>query len=321
MSEFNFNWDSINGASDPFADKKKTWETDTRFYKLKRDDNDNGAAVVRFLPDGELRELNGVKSMGTLQKVIKINANNSKNGKRRFVSEYSPRTIGLPDPFYEEFGRLYNAGLKDEAKKFGTANRYIANIYIVRDPAAPENEGKVFLLDISETLAKKIEGYLQPSEQEKALGTEPVQLFNPINGYNFLLKCGKGGNGFINYDASAPAKDASALFKNNEEAINFIKEKCYKLSEFTDPKTFLSYDELKQKLAYVKFEDFDGNTGISNTAKVESVTTQTSGEFKAVEPSISVQTTQTTQTEQTPQNQPTQSKQSKELDDLLSGLM
>lgn len=314
--EFNFDWSSINGGNDPFAEKK-SWESDERFYKLKRNEKDEGAAIIRFLPDGELKELNGVKSMGTILEVLKINANITKNGQRRFVSEYSPRTIGKADPFMEEFSRLWNAGLKDEAKKFGSTTRYFANIYIVKDPAAPENEGKVFLLDMSQTLANKIKSYLQPSEQERALGTEPIQLFNPLNGYNFVLKCAKGSNGFLSYDSSAPAKEASALFKTNEEAINFIKENCHKLSEFTHPDTYLSYDELKKKLAWVKFES---DNAAQNTQSVQSVETQvnqntqsvqsvttTKDEFKAVEPQITTEIKETKSVDD-------------ELDDLLNSI-
>ena len=80
-----------------------------------------------------------------------------KNGKKRFVNELSPATIGAPCPFQEKWQELWNLGQKDESKKFGRGVRYYTNIKVIKDPANPANEGKIFLLDMSGTMKDKIQ--------------------------------------------------------------------------------------------------------------------------------------------------------------------
>lgn len=271
MTEDIFSWDSMNAGADPFAEKSNRFETDDRFYTLTKDKDGKGAAVIRFLPDGEKRE-NG--SMGTIQKVFKINTTFTKNGKKRFVNEYSPTTIGLPDPFQEEWSRLYNAGDKEASKAFNRTTRYITNIKVIKDPACPENEGKIFLFDMSYTMAQKIQGYIQPSEADLALGTKPKALFNPINGYNFKLIAKMGANDMITYDSSTIDDAPSAIYKDAQEAIDDISKNAHKLSWFLDESNYLSYDKLKEKLDWVCWKD-SNNSGSSSKPEVKVETAAT----------------------------------------------
>ena len=71
----NFDWNSMNAGANPF--ETKSYESDTRFYSLAKDENGNGAALIRFLPS-EVHE-NG--SMSTIMKVFKYNVR-SKTSKR-----------------------------------------------------------------------------------------------------------------------------------------------------------------------------------------------------------------------------------------------
>ena len=50
--DFNFDFNTLSGGKDPFA-AKSNFTTDERFYTLTKDENGNGAAIIRFLPDGE----------------------------------------------------------------------------------------------------------------------------------------------------------------------------------------------------------------------------------------------------------------------------
>ena len=54
-----FDFGSMTSAlgANPFDKKKFQYEEDTRFYKLKRDDNDNGVAIIAFLPDASKHTL------------------------------------------------------------------------------------------------------------------------------------------------------------------------------------------------------------------------------------------------------------------------
>jgi hypothetical protein len=199
--------------------------------------------------------------------MIKINADKGYNN--RFCKDWSPVTIGQPDPFNEEFSRLWNAGKKEEAKKFGRLERYIANIKVIKDPANPENEGKIFLFDMSKTLFGVIKNALQPTEDELAMGVEPKNVFNPIKGNSFLLKATKGDNGIITYTNSKFAEKEDGIYKNEKEAEEDIKANAYNLSDFLKPESFKSYEELKHCLAWLKGEKGNETSETSESPKTE----------------------------------------------------
>ena len=106
-----FNWDAMKEqvGADPFADNSKKFEEDKRFYKLTKDDKNNGAAVIRFLPDSE---------RNTIQKMFKIQTTIITNGKKRFVNEWSPQTIGTKCPFQEKWAELWNSGDKEKSTRY-----------------------------------------------------------------------------------------------------------------------------------------------------------------------------------------------------------
>lgn len=272
-SEFDaFNFDNLmnaNNNKNPFDDNSKSFARDERFYVLSKDENGSGSALIAFLPDN---------SKHFIQRVYKINSTVIKNGKKRFCAEYSPSTIGLPDPFQEEWARRYNAGDKEGARQFGRTVRFITNIKVIKDPANPENEGKIFLYDMSQTMASKIQKALSPSEADIQLGEERMEVYNPLAGYIFTLKCTRGANGIPSYDASSfkpmgTGKTIYGSYSNDDEklevlkkAVADIKDHTYDLGEFLKPEAYLSYDELKKKFDYVSFAD------VGTSAHVEQAT-------------------------------------------------
>lgn len=243
-----FNFDAMKEAVgvDPFAQETKRYASDDRFYKLAKDKDGNGAALIRFLPDSE---------KGMIQKMFKINTTITKNGKKRFVSEFSPSTIGQPCPFQEEWQKLWNAGDKDGAKMYGRGVKYVANIKVIKDPANPDNEGKIFLFEMSGSMKDKIQQAVDPSEQDRALGAEPKQLFNPLAGNSFRLVAKKGSNGIINYESSEVVNEVTSIYDSVEAALEDIKANTHKLSDLLKPESFMSYDELTKKKAWVTFAD------------------------------------------------------------------
>lgn len=300
-----FDFDNIVSeiGKDPFAAQSDKYAEDERFYKLKKDKDGNGGAVIRFLPD---------KNKNMIIQVNKINTTVEKNGKKRFVNELSPTTISLPCPFQEEWQRLWNAGQKEESKRFGRAVRYYANIKVIKDPQAPENEGKIFLLDMSGTLKDKIQKLVSPSQADKDLGAIPKQLFNPVKGNSFRLVARKGTNGITNYDSSDAVADETSIYNNVEEAFADIRDNTYDLNEFRNPATYLSYEKLQDKLKWVTFAE------TPKVAEVQSVTTQQT-EINAA--SQTVENVQTAQTVETVQPSTTQEQKSQSLDAMLEGLI
>lgn len=243
-----FNFDALKQelGADPFAEKSNKYAKDERFYTLAKDKEGNGAALIRFLPDSE---------KGMIQKLFKINTTIVKNGKKRFVSEFSPATIGQPCPFQERWQELWNAGDKEGAKMFGRGIRYVANIKVLKDPANPENEGKIFLYEMSGAMKDKIQSAVDPSEQDRALGAQPKELFNPLRGNSFRLVARKGANGQINYDNSEVINEVTSIYDSVEQALEDIKTNTHTLSGLLKPESFMSYEELQKKMAWVTFSE------------------------------------------------------------------
>ena len=322
ISSFDFATMKETLGSDPFAEKSK-FETDDRFYKLEKDKDGNGGAVIAFLPDSESRPI---------QQLFKINSTNTMNGQRRFVNEWSPINVKQPDPFQEMWQIYWNQGNKTEARKFSRITRYITNIKVIKDPANPANNGRVFLYDMSHTMKEAIMKALSPSDQEIMLGEKPKEIFNPLKGWVFYLKCSKGANGITDYTRSefkylgdgktiyGALNDPETLKKFEDDIVNHT----YKLSSFLIPagqpgSVYKTYDELKAKLDYVMFKNAD------NTVTEVSEVTPTQPEIKsAQEVAPQAQTAQTVQevqmTQQPIANPDTVLTNTDSLDDILSGL-
>lgn len=258
-----FDFDKLASSQEQAFGEKKADFGDDRFYKLKRDENGNGAAIIRFLPD---------PNMKLMQQIFRINVNNQKGAERRWVSELSPQNINQPDPFHKAWADLWQAGKKEEARMFARQTRFYTNILVIKDPANPANEGKVFLLDLSQSLKLMLENAMFPSEADRALGAEPKALFNPLQGHNFKLVSSKAATGFITYEKSSVVDAVTSVFDSKEEAVTFIKENCYPLDDFLKPEAYKSYAELQEKLNYVMFRDTPATVQSAKSAEVVDAT-------------------------------------------------
>ena len=147
--------------------------------------------------------------------------------------------------------------------------QYYSNIYVVKDSANPQNEGKVFLYRFGKKIFDKIMETMQPAFEDET----PVNPFDFWEGANFKLKLRKV-DGYWNYDKSE-FEAPSALFDKDDE-LEKLWETQYSLSEFTAPTNFKSYDELQTRL----------NTVLSGTTKVGNVTDLQSGNAFDDSPSV-----------------------------------
>lgn len=258
-----FDFDKLASSQEQAFGEKKADFGDDRFYKLKRDENGNGAAIIRFLPD---------PNMKLMQQLFRINCNGQKGAEKRWVSELSPQNINQPDPFHKMWADLWQSGKKEEARQFARQTRFYTNILVIKDPANPANEGKVFLLDLSQSLKLMLENAMFPSDADRALGAEPKALFNPLQGHNFKLVSSKAATGFITYEKSSVVDAVTSVFDSKEEAVAFIKENCYPLDDFLKPEAYKSYEELQQKLDYVMFRDTPATAQSAKSAEVVDAT-------------------------------------------------
>jgi len=242
----NLNWDQLekNLGNDVKGNEKKSFKDD-RFWKLARDENDNGTAIIRLLPDPE-----GTPFIQRYSHAFQSYDEVSK--KKRWYITNSPETIGEACPASELWSKLYNLGsdeARDEARTFGRKLKFLANIKVIKDPANPQNEGKIMLWEFGPKLKDKFTQALNPSQSEREMGEEPKELFNPFKGNNIKLKI-KKASGFLNYDDTT-IMEQSSIYDDTESAKTDILDNGHKLSEFKTPEAFGTYEELKNKMKFV----------------------------------------------------------------------
>jgi hypothetical protein len=156
-------------------------------------------------------------------------------------------TLGKKDPVSDLNRELWNAGAegspqRDQARKQKRKLNYYSNIYVVKDSANPENEGRVFLYRYGKKIFDKIMESMQPAFEDET----PVNPFDFWKGADFKLKITRVA-GFWNYDKSEFA-ETSTLGGFNDKELEAIWKEEHSLAAFTADDQFKSYDELKQRL-------------------------------------------------------------------------
>jgi hypothetical protein len=210
--------------------------SDDRLWKLDVDKSGNGYAVIRFLPAPNGEDLPFVKLYS-----------HAFQGSGGWYIENSLTTLGQKDPVSELNSELWNNGTdagKELARKQKRKLTYISNIYVVKDPANPSNEGKVFLYKFGKKIFDKLTAAMQPEFEDE----EAIDPFDFWQGANFKLKA-KNVAGYRNYDSSEFA--AAGPLLDDDDAMEAIWKKQYSLSELVAADQFKTYDELKKRLDYV----------------------------------------------------------------------
>ena len=209
---------------------------DDRLWKLECDKSGNGYAVIRFLPAPNGEDLPFVKLYS-----------HAFQGPGGWYIENSLTTLGQKDPVSEYNTMLWNNGTdagKEQARKQKRKLTYMANIYVVKDPANPSNEGRVFLFKFGKKIFDKLTAAMQPEFEDE----EAIDPFDFWQGANFKLKA-KNVAGYRNYDSSEFARPDALL--DDDDAMEAIWKKEYSLAELVAADQFKSYDDLKKRLDYV----------------------------------------------------------------------
>ena len=226
-------------------------------WKLEVDKAGNGYAILRFLPAPPGEEMPFVRLW-----------DHGFQGPGGWFIEKSLTTIGQDDPVSEYNSQLWNSGIesnKDIVRKQKRRLGFYANVYVVKDPANPQNEGKVFKYKFGKKIFDKLNEAMNPQFEDE----EAVNPFDFWEGTDFKLKARKV-EGYRNYDKSefaAPGRitkpDGSDM---SDEEMESLWNSQHSLQEIVDPKNFKSYNELKAKL--YKVLALDGSTSApTNTAE------------------------------------------------------
>ena len=259
--------------------EKKSY-VDERIWKPVMDKTGNGFAIIRFLPAPDGEELPWAKRWN--------HAFQGPTG--QWYIENSLTTIGQNDPVSELNTKFWNSGVesdKEIARKQKRKLQYYSNIYVVKDGANPQNEGKVFLYRYGKKIFDKVMETMQPAFEDET----PVNPFDLWKGANFKLKLRKV-DGYWNYDKSEFAESSALL--DDDDALEAVWKSQYSLTEFTAPTNFKSYDELTTRLNTV----LSGTTTVGNVVEMSTAFDDSPSETIVVDtkeepaPTVSVSATE-----------------------------
>jgi len=220
-----------------FETKSSKSFDDPRFYYPDRDDQGNAVAELRFLPTND-----AVDDAPFVKYYL-----HKFQGPGGWFWQNCRTSIGESDcpvcdanrQLVEQAGGKWDAvpeSVKQIVRNRKRQQVFVANVYVVRDKAKPENEGKVFLFKFGSTIMDMIKSAINPEfEDEKQFNP-----FDPWHGANFNFKIRKV-DGQVKYDKSTWG-DVGPLFKD-DDAIEELSKKLFDLGEFVAPEAFKSFEE------------------------------------------------------------------------------
>jgi hypothetical protein len=226
--------ESLNAQLDKISSKSYQDPNAGKFWKPTRDKAGNGFAIIRFLPAPEGEEM----------PFVRVWDHGFQGPTGLWYIENSLTTINQDDPVSEFNGKLWNSGVdadKDQARKQKRRLKYTSNVYVVKDPAHPENEGKVFMYSFGKKIFDKLNDQMNPTFEDE----EPVNPFDLWEGANFRLKI-RQFEGYPNYDKSE--FDAPTPLSDDDETMETVWNQQHSLQQLVEPTNFKSYDELRTKL-------------------------------------------------------------------------
>jgi len=207
---------------------------DERMWKPTVDKQNNGYAVIRFLPANEGSDLPWAKYWD--------HAFKGPTGK--WYIEKSLTSIEQDDPVGKLNSTLWNSGIeadKETARRQKRRLHHVSNIMVVSDPGNPENEGKVFMYQYGKKIFDKIMDAMTPEFADET----PMNPFDFWEGADFKLKI-RDVEGYRNYDKSEFS--SVRTLSEDDEKLEQIYNNLHNIQEFTDPSKYKSYAELETKM-------------------------------------------------------------------------
>jgi hypothetical protein len=227
------NLSSLIKETEKISNPSNFGDADDRYWRPELDKSGNGYAVIRFLPAPDGEELPWARIW-----------NHGFQGPGGWYIENSLTTLGQKDPVSEYNSQLWNSGIeanKEIARKQKRRLNYTSNVYIIKDPANPQNEGQVKLFRYGKKIFDKINDVMNPEFEDES----PINPFDFWEGANFKMKIRKV-EGYSNYDKSE--FEASSALLDDDDRMEEIWKTQHSLKELVGPEKFKSYEDLKTKL-------------------------------------------------------------------------
>jgi len=233
--KFTIDWgNAMSKIKEQEAPSKNSFK-DERIYYPQFNDNGTAQAVIRFLP-----------SPDTDIPFVKVYSHSIKGIGGWFI-ENCPTTLKKECPACKANSAIWNSD-PETARSRKRKQNFYSNILVMKDPANPENVGKVFLFKYGFKVHQKIMEKIQP--EENAI-KEPVMIFDYYDGANFDLVIKKikvGSLNLPNYD-SCEFEAPSPVGTDAE--IEKIHKSLYSLNEFLQEDKFKPYADLEAKFRRV----------------------------------------------------------------------
>jgi hypothetical protein len=193
--------------------------------------------VVRLVPNVENPERTLFHYYNHIWKSLMTN---------QLVSTLCPTTYGERCPIDEHRSKVYQT--KDEAKikdinPIRRDEKWLANVYVIKDPTNPENQGQVKILRFGKQIYNIIQEAMSGDDAEE-FGARIFDLSD--KGCNLRIKVDENQGGYANYTTS---KFMSPSALEGAPDIEEIYSSCKNLESLQEHK---SYEDI-QKLLKVHF--------------------------------------------------------------------
>lgn len=217
----------------------KTNKKDVRFWEPTFNERGQALAKIKFLP--AVDEDNKYDFVNQKRHIYR-----APNGQWFWLN--CPTSIGKRCPKCDENWKIYKES--EEGKnlvinsKWMPNDRYICNIYIIKDFGNPANDGKVMLYAFPKSIKAKIEECLNGAEgDEFSSGMEPKNPFDLYDKLILQMKIKKTGSGQNAYtDCNFVESDD---FPEDKEFLQKVLEQEYDLEkEFLAEEHYPSEDEI-----------------------------------------------------------------------------
>lgn len=234
---------TLNKAIEKLSNNNNFDKDKENFWFAAVDKDGNGSAIIRFLPSQEFFTDENADEGDTL--FVRLFGHGFQGPTGKWYIENSLTTLGQDDPVSKHNSELWNTGIeakKEIARKQKRRLNYISNILVVKDPANPENNGKVFLFKYGKKIFDHIKGAMvvDPNFEDEV----PVNAFDLFeSGANFRLKIRKV-DGYTNYDKSEFDKPSPLT----EDQLEYVSKNVFPIKPLVAADKFKTYEELEKRL-------------------------------------------------------------------------
>ncbi|MGL4523795.1 MAG: hypothetical protein ACRCWQ_14705 [Bacilli bacterium] len=219
-------------------------KNDETVWTLTTDKNGNGQARIRFLP---ARDDDSTAFVKIFNHGFKVNG--------RWFIENCPTTLQGQCPVCKANSELYATEVEANKKIASGRKRklnYYANVLVIKDPANPDNDGKVFKYRFGQKIMDKIQAMINVDED---MGETPTDVTCVFTGADFMLKAKKVSD-FPNYDESKFFASSEIAGIDTPEVQKLLTDGVHVLEAINAPDQFKPFDELQ-----TKFNQVIGNAG------------------------------------------------------------